>query len=92
MVDIALNFRTGYIAEGHFVSDDWLVARAYLKGSFVMDVAGTFPLNIVMMVADPSNAALHDKLAFRLLNCALWHMRASPPRAHEAATLIAQVA
>ena len=44
MLDIALNFRTGYMAEGHFVSDDWLVAKAYLKGSFVVDCLGTFPL------------------------------------------------
>ena len=50
-----LSFPTGYVAEGHFVSDDYLVAKAYVKGSFIMDVLGTFPLNIVMMIADPSN-------------------------------------
>ena len=46
---------TGFISEGHFVNDDWLVAKAYLKGSFFMDVLGTFPLNIVTMIATPDN-------------------------------------
>ena len=55
IADIYLNFRTGFMHEGHFVADDWLVAKAYLKGSFLMDVLGTFPLNIVMMVANPEN-------------------------------------
>jgi len=43
------------------------------------------------ILADPTNVALHDKLAFRLLNCALWHMRAEPPRPDEAATLLLEV-
>ena len=33
IVDIYLNFRTGFMHEGHLVSDDWLVAKNYLKGS-----------------------------------------------------------
>ena len=32
-----------------------LVAKAYLQGSFVMDVLGTFPLNIVQMFLNPDN-------------------------------------
>ena len=63
MCDIALNFRTGYVSEGHFVSDDWLVAKDYLKGSFVMDVLGTFPLNIVTMILDPANPYGDPQLA-----------------------------
>ena len=55
MFDIALNFRTEYMSEGHFENDDWLVAKAYLQGSFFMDVLGTFPLNIVQMAASPDN-------------------------------------
>ena len=50
MVDIYLNFRTGFMHEGHFVADDGAVAKAYLKGSFLMDVLGTFPLNIVQVL------------------------------------------
>ena len=55
MADICLNFRTGYMSEGHFVSDDWLVAKSYLKGSFIMDCLGTFPLNILLMITNPAN-------------------------------------
>ena len=55
VTDIFINMRTGYLTEGHFVDDHWLVAKAYLKGDFVMDVLGTFPLNIIMMIANPAN-------------------------------------
>ena len=27
MCDIAVNYRTGYVHEGHFVNDDWLAAK-----------------------------------------------------------------
>ena len=40
IADIVLNFRTGYVHEGRLVTDDWLVAKAYLKGSFIFDVRG----------------------------------------------------
>ena len=36
------------------------------------------------MAADPGNPALVDTLAFRLLNCTLWHLKAKPPRPAEA--------
>ena len=41
--------------EGRLVKDNWLVAKAYLRGSFWMDVLGSFPLNIVLMIATPDN-------------------------------------
>jgi hypothetical protein len=63
MIDICLNFRTGFMSEGHFVSDDKLVALAYLKGSFVMDCLGTFPLNVVMMMVNPDNPYGDSQLA-----------------------------
>lgn len=53
--DIIVNFRTGYVTEGHFVSDDWLAAKNYLRGSFIMDCLGTFPLNILLMIINPDN-------------------------------------
>lgn len=40
---------------------------------------------------DPSNLANHDTLAFRLLNCALWHMRAEPARPQEASVMLMEV-
>jgi hypothetical protein len=42
--------------EGRLVKDDWLVAKAYLRSSsFLMDVLGSFPLNIVLMIVTPDN-------------------------------------
>ena len=42
--------------EGRLVKDDWLVAKAYLRSSsFFMDVLGSFPLNIVLMIVTPDN-------------------------------------
>ena len=34
--------------EGHFVSDDGKAVRNYMKGSFVFDLIGSFPVNIVL--------------------------------------------
>ena len=53
--DIVVNFRTGYVKEGHFVSDGWLAAKNYMQGSFLMDCLGTFPLNILLMIINPDN-------------------------------------
>jgi len=53
--DIVINMRTGYVKEGHFVNDDWLAAKNYLKGSFFMDCLGSFPLNIILMALQPDN-------------------------------------
>lgn len=55
IADILVNFRTGYVHEGHFVSDDWLAAKNYLRGSFFMDCLGTFPLNMLLMLLNPDN-------------------------------------
>ena len=55
MMDIVINFRTGFIREGHFVDDDWLAARAYLRSSFTIDTLGTFPINLILMAATPDN-------------------------------------
>ena len=33
--DIVVNF--GFVKEGHFVSDGWLTAKNYVRGSFLMD-------------------------------------------------------
>ena len=55
ILDIIVNFRTGYVHEGHFVADDWLAAKAYMRGWFLTDCLGTFPLNIVIMIANPTN-------------------------------------
>jgi len=42
-----------------------------------------------LITSDPENAAKHaDAVAMRCLNCALWNMRAKPPRADAAAAML----
>ena len=53
--DIFVSFRTGYVHEGHFVSDNWKVAKAYIRGTFFIDMLGSFPLNLFLMLANPDN-------------------------------------
>ena len=43
-----------FIREGHFVDDDWLAARAYLRSSFTIDTLGTFPINLILMPPRPT--------------------------------------
>lgn len=59
IIDIAVNLRTGYTVEGHFVNDDVLAAKHYLKGTFVLDAVGSFPINLLFIAdtfADDSSA------------------------------------
>ena len=37
-----------YVVEGHFVDDDVMAMRNYLRGSFLFDVIGSFPLNFIL--------------------------------------------
>jgi len=55
ITDIVVNFRTGYVVEGHFVNGDRDAACHYLKGSFFMDCLGSFPLNLMLMAITPDN-------------------------------------
>ena len=48
LLDIVLNFRTSFLNEGHMVRDDLLIASHYLRGAFVIDLLGSFPLNFVL--------------------------------------------
>ena len=45
--------------EGHFVDDDWLALKHYLKGSFLLDCLGSFPINMVQMAIDWSEPAVN---------------------------------
>ena len=52
-VQIIVNFRTGFMQEGHFVDDPGLAARTYgCSFGFVMDCLGSFPLNLVLLAFD----------------------------------------
>lgn len=56
LIDIMINLRTGFVVEGHFVDDDWKAVTNYLKGSFLFDVVGSFPLNLVFLGIDQQNS------------------------------------
>ena len=42
--------RTGFLVEGHLVTDSRLVAQRYLRSSFLLDLVGSFPLNLILSV------------------------------------------
>ena len=48
LVDIAISFRTGYIVEGKMVKDGTQIATNYLRGGFVIDLLGSFPINFFL--------------------------------------------
>jgi len=52
IADIVLSFRTGFEAQGLYIDDPMKVAAHYLRGTFVIDLAGSFPLNLIMMAND----------------------------------------
>jgi len=49
ILDMIVNLRTGYTVEGHFVQDDWKAVKRYLSGSFIFDLIGSFPINLVLL-------------------------------------------
>ena len=72
MIDVVLNLRTGYTVEGHFVSDDLMAIQHYLRGSFLFDVIGSFPLNLVLAAAtnDEDNSAGRGNKLIRMIRLA----------------------
>jgi len=49
IADVFLNLRTGYVVEGLFVDDGVMAIRHYLRGSFLFDFVGSFPLNLILL-------------------------------------------
>ena len=48
VLDIIVNLRTGYHKEGQVVLDDAKAAGHYLRHSFITDLVGSFPINLVV--------------------------------------------
>jgi len=76
IIDICINFRTGYMSRGLFVKDTKMIAQNYLQTSFTLDMISSFPLSLVLnavtddstvcdAVADP-NCNVGDDMVFRL--------------------------
>ena len=56
MVDIVLNMRTGYMNEGQIVRDDWQSLLYYLRGWFVPDLIGSFPVTLILQAVENCTA------------------------------------
>ena len=75
MLDILVNCRTGYLRSGQFVNDDLGALKHYLKGQFVFDLVGAFPVNMLLDLGDgcdvsssqAMNAACDVKRSNRML-------------------------
>jgi len=48
ITDIAISFRTGYLVDGRLQRDGWKIAKHYLRGSFLVDLLGAFPINFIL--------------------------------------------
>lgn len=55
ILDIALNFRTGFFVEGEVVTDSYRIARHYIRGTFVLDALGAFPINLILEISSSSS-------------------------------------
>jgi len=70
LIDIVINFRTGFFEEGQFVADSNRIARKYLTGSFTIDLVGSFPLSLILIAMDDegeNNAAARLNRQLRFL-------------------------
>eukprot|EP00966_Prymnesium_polylepis_P016460 379542-Prymnesium_polylepis.1 len=72
IVDIVLSFRTGYLDENNqLVANGRLIARNYMRGSFFIDLIGSFPLNFILDLTssddDGGSAAARLNRQLRLL-------------------------
>lgn len=68
LLDILLNFRTGFIADGVFLRDTRLICRHYLSGSFLIDLLGSFPLNLILKaIGDDGDGTARLNRQLRLL-------------------------
>jgi len=68
LVDIALNFHTGFRRAGSEVDDPALVRKHYLRGHFAIDLLANFPLGLLLLLAgDPQIGGFSAVLVVRLL-------------------------
>ena len=55
LCDIVINFRTGYMVDGQFVTDTRAIARYYVRTTFFVDLVGSFPINLILKAANPDD-------------------------------------
>ena len=59
--DIFLSFRTAYAGpEGQAVTDTAAIAINYLRGAFTLDLLGSFPINLILVMAGVEQLGVDD--------------------------------
>eukprot|EP00644_Phytophthora_capsici_P006954 jgi/Phyca11/103545/e_gw1.8.325.1 len=48
LLDVVLNFRTGYVQDTEVIMDSRLVAKHYIKSWFVVDLIGSIPVEYIV--------------------------------------------
>ncbi|EEY61667.1 Voltage-gated Ion Channel (VIC) Superfamily [Phytophthora infestans T30-4] len=48
LIDVILNFRTGYVEDTEVIMDSHLVAKHYVKSWFIVDVIGSIPVEYII--------------------------------------------
>lgn len=67
-VDMILSFRTAYLAaDGEIVTNPGDIAVRYLKGSFVIDLVSTVPIDLLLVVSVESGGILRSTKLLRTL-------------------------
>ena len=65
--DIFVNFRTGYVKRGMFVTDARLVAKRYLSTWFPIDLVSSLPLSFITFIIENSQSEV-DSTKFAGIN------------------------
>ena len=56
IVDLVLNFRTGFLVEGLLITDSKRIAKHYVQTSFWIDAVGSFPLNLLLTLINQDDS------------------------------------
>lgn len=67
MIDVCLNFKTGYIDDGYLITDSTLIRKRYLKSWFLVDLLTSLPISLFVDLAFDNEFEGSSVRAFRLL-------------------------
>lgn len=71
IVDIVMNFRTGFVHDVHIVMEPKLIALNYAKGYLILDLVGSIPFELLYVESDGLN---RKAIKVRLLWMSLKHL------------------
>ncbi|CEG39547.1 voltage-gated ion channel superfamily [Plasmopara halstedii] len=61
LLDVALNFRTGYVEDTEIIMDSRLVAKHYFKSWFIVDLIGSIPIEYIITVKTAGISSVERK-------------------------------